>query len=70
MRTDAQKEHSAAGHAENAIHLPAPTAWPLIMAVGLTLLFAGACHQRDDLGVGRSDGHHRRSGVVSPGVAA
>src|SRR5882757_6618406 len=42
MSTDAQREHSAAsGHAENAIHLPAPTQWPLIMAVGLTLLFAG-----------------------------
>jgi hypothetical protein len=39
---DAQHEHSAAsGHAENAIHLPAPTHWPLILAVGLTLLFAG-----------------------------
>jgi hypothetical protein len=43
MNTDAQHEHSAAAgdHAENAIHLPAPTQWPLIMAVGLTLLFAG-----------------------------
>jgi hypothetical protein len=42
MNTDAQHEHSAASvHAENAIHLPAPTQWPLIMAVGLTLLFAG-----------------------------
>ena len=41
MSTDAQKEHAAASHAENAIHLPAPTQWPLIMAVGLTLLFAG-----------------------------
>jgi hypothetical protein len=41
MSTDTQHEHSAATHAENAIHLPAPTQWPLIMAVGLTLLFAG-----------------------------
>jgi hypothetical protein len=43
MSTDAQHEHSGAadGHAGNAIHLPAPTQWPLIMAVGLTLLFAG-----------------------------
>src|ERR1700751_1783674 len=42
MNTDAQHEHSAASvHAENAIHLPAPTQWPLIMAVGLRLLFAG-----------------------------
>ncbi|HEX6494805.1 MAG TPA: hypothetical protein VF018_04940 [Acidobacteriaceae bacterium] len=43
MSTDAQHKHSAAPghHAENAIHLPAPTQWPLIMAVGLTLLFAG-----------------------------
>jgi hypothetical protein len=41
MSTDAQHEHSAATHAENAVHLPAPTQWPLIMAVGLTLLFGG-----------------------------
>jgi hypothetical protein len=43
MSTDAQHEHSVAAghHAENAISLPAPTHWPLIMAVGLTLLFAG-----------------------------
>ena len=43
MSTDAQHEHSGtpAHHAENAIHLPAPTQWPLIMAVGLTLMFAG-----------------------------
>lgn len=42
---DAQHEHAAQGerhyHAENAIHMPAPTQWPLIMAVGLTLIFAG-----------------------------
>jgi hypothetical protein len=42
MSTDAQHEHAAvSGHAENAIHLPAPTHWPLVMAVGLALLFAG-----------------------------
>lgn len=43
MSTDAQHEHSgaAAHHADSAIHLPAPTQWPLVMAVGLTLLFAG-----------------------------
>jgi hypothetical protein len=45
MSTDAQHEHAAThgdgAHAENAIHLPAPTQWPLIMAVGLTLTFAG-----------------------------
>jgi hypothetical protein len=28
-------------HEENAIHMPAETHWPLVMAVGLTLLFAG-----------------------------
>jgi hypothetical protein len=43
MSTDAQHENSGAPgpHAESAIHLPAPTHWPLVMAVGLTLLFAG-----------------------------
>ena len=45
MSTDAQHEHAATHgdgpHGENAIHLPAPTQWPLMMAVGLTLLFAG-----------------------------
>lgn len=43
MSTDAQHQHSGApgDHAEGAIHLPAPTHWPLVMAVGLTLLFAG-----------------------------
>jgi hypothetical protein len=43
MSTDTQREHSGVprDHAENAIHLPAPTQWPLVMAVGLTLLFAG-----------------------------
>lgn len=46
MSTDAQHEHVAAHGSshispENAIHMPAPTQWPLIMAVGLTLIFAG-----------------------------
>ncbi len=45
MSTDAQHEHAPQGgrhyHAENAIHMPAPTQWPLIMAVGLTLIIAG-----------------------------
>jgi hypothetical protein len=44
MSTDAQHEHAATHgdpHAANAIHLPAPTQWPLMMAVGLTLIFAG-----------------------------
>ena len=47
MSTDTQHgliQHEHAGahfHEENAIHMPAPTQWPLIMAVGLTLVFAG-----------------------------
>src|SRR5690348_12792595 len=45
MSTDAQHGRARDGHAhfheENAIHMPAPTQWPLIMAVGLTLAFAG-----------------------------
>jgi hypothetical protein len=45
MSTDAQHDHAAAHgagpHAEKAIHLPAPTQWPMIMAVGLTLICAG-----------------------------
>jgi hypothetical protein len=45
MSTDAQHEQLAQDgrhyHAENAIHMPAPTQWPLVMAVGLTLIFAG-----------------------------
>jgi hypothetical protein len=28
-------------HSKDVIHLPAPTAWPMIFAFGLTLLFAG-----------------------------
>jgi hypothetical protein len=28
-------------HAERAIEMPAPTAWPLVLAVGLALIFAG-----------------------------
>src|SRR5690348_8989217 len=27
--------------APNAIEVPAPTAWPLVLAVGVTLMFAG-----------------------------
>ena len=45
MTADAQHDQAAQDgkhyHAENAIHMPAPTQWPLIMAVGLTLIFAG-----------------------------
>ncbi|HEY2000687.1 MAG TPA: hypothetical protein VGG80_00135 [Acidobacteriaceae bacterium] len=43
MSTDAQHEHSAGeSHGtHDLIHLPAPTQWPLVMAVGLTLMFAG-----------------------------
>jgi hypothetical protein len=42
MSTDAQHDHSTgATHAGNTIHLPAPTQWPLVLAVGLTLVFAG-----------------------------
>ena len=43
MNTDAQYEHSAGKihGAQDLVHLPAPTHWPLIMAVGLTLMFAG-----------------------------
>jgi len=45
MSTDGQHGQGAQDglhyHAENAIHMPAPTQWPLIMAVGLALLWAG-----------------------------
>ena len=45
MSTDAEHGRAAQDgrhyHVENAIHMPAPTQWPLIMAVGLTLIFAG-----------------------------
>jgi hypothetical protein len=45
MNTDPQHGQVAQDglhyHEENAIHLPAPTQWPLIMAVGLTLIFLG-----------------------------
>lgn len=49
MSTDAQHahtaarpdEHSSGHHHESAIAMPAPTQWPLIMAVGLTLIFTG-----------------------------
>lgn len=45
MNTDAQHGPGAQDglhyHEENSIHMPAPTQWPLIMAVGLALLLAG-----------------------------
>lgn len=47
MSTDTQHGHAQPGHAvahyheENAIPMPEPTQWPLIMAVGLTCVFAG-----------------------------
>jgi hypothetical protein len=42
MSTDAQHGHSAEDHGSgHAIHMPAPTHWPLVLAVGLTLIFAG-----------------------------
>lgn len=41
MSTHAQTENSTAHGHENTIALPAPTHWPLMMAVGLTLLIAG-----------------------------
>jgi hypothetical protein len=45
MSTDAQHGQVAHDgrhyHAENAVHMPAPTQWPLILAVGLTLILAG-----------------------------
>ena len=39
-RADADKLKRGAGH-PGAIELPAPTAWPFVLAFGLTLLFAG-----------------------------
>ena len=36
---DHQQEHAKA--TEELVELPAPTAWPLVLAVGLTLAFAG-----------------------------
>ncbi len=34
-------EHGKSGSHTESIHLPAPTAWPLVLAFGATLLFAG-----------------------------
>jgi hypothetical protein len=34
-------EHEQAGTHAETIHLPAPTAWPLVLALGVTLAFAG-----------------------------
>ena len=73
MSTDAQHEHAAGRppyHAENAIHLPAPTQWPLIMAVGLTLIFAGLVTNFMISIARRGDGDRRGSGLVPAGAAA
>jgi hypothetical protein len=37
MNTDPQNGRSSV----HAIHMPAPTAWPFVLAIGVTLLFAG-----------------------------
>ena len=34
-------EHEQPGTHTETIHLPAPTAWPLVLAFGFTALFAG-----------------------------
>jgi hypothetical protein len=34
-------EHQQPGTHTESIHLPAPTAWPIVLALGATLLFAG-----------------------------
>src|SRR5260370_7513368 len=31
----------SSGHYDARIHLPAPTAWPIVLAFGMTLVFAG-----------------------------
>ena len=42
METHSPAEHSGEGsQLPGVIEMPAPTAWPLILAVGFTLLFAG-----------------------------
>jgi hypothetical protein len=33
-------QHGSAASTKDTIHLPAPTAWPILLAAGLTLLFA------------------------------
>ncbi len=75
MSTDAQHEHVAAQggrhyHAENAIHMPAPTQWPLIMAVGLTLIFAGLVTNFMISLLGVVMGYRRGGGLVPAGAAA
>lgn len=35
------ESHEQHGHSGNTIHLPAPTAWPIVLAFGATLIFAG-----------------------------
>lgn len=44
MSTNVEHEHTIHHehtHGDQAIAMPAPTQWPLVMAVGLTLVFAG-----------------------------
>src|SRR5579884_102122 len=35
------ESHEQHGHSGDTIHLPAPTAWPIVLAFGATLIFAG-----------------------------
>lgn len=37
MNTEPETSHSSV----HAIHMPAPTAWPFVLAIGVTFLFAG-----------------------------
>lgn len=37
MNIDTENSHASS----HAIHMPAPTAWPIVLALGITLLFAG-----------------------------
>ena len=37
MNTETENGHSSV----HAIHMPAPTAWPFVLALGMTFLFAG-----------------------------
>lgn len=42
MKGMAETEHKAAGHGDGAsIRLPAPTAWPIVLAFGFTMLATG-----------------------------
>src|SRR5271155_3460130 len=34
-------EHENSGVSDEVVHLPAPTAWPVVLALGLTFAFAG-----------------------------